>query len=175
MWRRRGQAGGGAPGRFGNTRSFPRLLPGAQARRSYMAGTSAGTGVAGLLAAVVFVGAFHALFVGFMWKATHERWIQTPAAMMITLAHATIGAVGSVWLSRIMPRVLNTHCTDGWLSATTASFVCTVATSSWLGYTAFELLPNYERFTGITFGYVGLFLVIPASIYFWRLGRTFSW
>ena len=173
MWRRRGQAGSSAPGRFGTAGGGARPRP--KAPVVWLRDPVATSGVPGLLGAVACVVAFHGMFVVFMWKATHERWIQSPAAMMITLAHATIGAVGSVWLSRILPRVLNTRLTDGWLSATTASFCCTVATSAWLGYTAFELLPNYERLTGITFGYVGLFLVIPASIYFWRLGRTFSW
>ncbi len=129
----------------------------------------------GLLGSVVTIVAFHGLFIGALSKAMHERWIQSPTAMAITTAHATIGAVGSVWLSRIMPRVLNCPFTDGWISVTTVSLCCTVATSWWLGYTAFELLPNYESVTGIRLGYVGLFFVIPVSIYFWRLGRTFSW
>lgn len=171
MWRRRGESAGFARGQARGTGGFTgRSLKVRMDRRPGTVG-----GALGLLGAVVAVAAFHGLFIGSLWKATHGKWLQSPAAMAITLAHATIGSIGSVWLSRIMPRVLNTPFTDGWMSATTVSFFCTVATSAWLGYTAFELLPNYEALTGITFGYIGLFLVIPASIYFWRLGRSFSW
>lgn len=175
MWRRRGEVGGVARGHLGNPRRPAGQPSLARIGRVLSADATPSAGMAGFLGAVAVVVAFHGLFVGSMWKVTHERWLQSPAAMAITLAHATIGSVGSVWLSRIMPRVLSTRFTDGWLSATTVSFFCTVATSSWLGYTAFELLPNYERLTGVTLGYVGLFLVIPASMYFWRLGRSFSW
>lgn len=168
MWRRRGESIRGSVSRAG---SLTRHRPGGRVDRR----RAAGGGMLGLLGAVVVIVAFHGLFIGSLLKATHGRWLQSPAAIAITLAHVTVGSMGSVWLSRIMPRVLNTQFTDGWLSVTTFSCFCTVVASAWLGYTAFELLPNYERLTGITFGYVGLFLVIPASIYFWRLGRSFSW
>jgi len=174
MWRKRGEIGGfarsGSGGR--STRARQSLQPLVHQEAPASAGSF---GILGLLAAVLIVVAFHGLFVGSLWKATHEKWVQLPAAMAITLAHTTLGAMGSVWLSRIMPRILGTQFTDGWLSVTTASFVCTVAASSWLGYQAFELLPNFERVTGINLGYVGLFLIIPAAIYFWQLGRSFSW
>jgi hypothetical protein len=140
-----------------------------------VSGASSGSGVLGLAGSILVVMAFHGLFVGSLWKATHERMVQSPAAMAITLAHVTLGSVGSVWLSRIMPRILKTSYTNGWYSATTVSFICTVLVSGWIGYTAFQLLPNIEWISGITLGYVGLFLVIPASIYFWQLGRFFSW
>lgn len=128
------------------------------ARQSRTASTGGVLGLFGLLGAVATVVAFHALFIGSFWKVQHENWVKSPAAIAITLAHVTIGSVGSVWLSRIMPRVLHSSFTNGWFSATTVSFLCTVAASAWLGYTAFEMLPNIESLTGMKFGYVGLFL-----------------
>jgi hypothetical protein len=71
--------------------------------------------------------------------------------------------------------VLRTKYTNGWVSATTASFILTIAASAWLGYRSFDLIPNWQAVTGINFGVIGLFLVIPASIYFWQLGRFLSW
>ncbi len=136
---------------------------------------SGGSGVFGLAGAVLVIVAFHGLFAGGLWKILRENWIKSPAAIAVTLFHITIGAVGSVWLSRIMPRILKTSFTSGWASATTASFLCTVVTTIWMAWTAFELIPNVEAYTGLKFGYIGLFLAVPAAIYFWQLGRTFSW
>lgn len=129
----------------------------------------------GLLVSIAVIVAFHAMFVGPLERVLHKNWLQSPAAITTTLAHVTLGAVGSVWLSRIVPRVVGTRFTSGWLSATTVSFVCTVAASAWLGYQSFNLIPNWQSMTGINFGLIGLFLTVPASIYFWQLGRFFSW
>jgi hypothetical protein len=136
---------------------------------------TSGSGIFDLLVSVAVLVAFHALFVGPLERVLHKNWVQSPAAIMATLAHVTLGSIGSVWLSRIMPRLLRTKYTNGWVSATTASFILTIAASAWLGYWSFDLIPNWQAVTGINFGIIGLFLVIPASIYFWQLGRFLSW
>ncbi|MFM7184459.1 MAG: hypothetical protein ACKO4Z_06780 [Planctomycetota bacterium] len=136
---------------------------------------SPGSGIFGLLVAVGVIAAFHGFFMVPFERMLHEKWLKFPAAIMITLAHVTLGSIGSVWLSRIVPRLLRSPYTHGWCSATTASFLLSVVASAWLGYRTFDLIPNWQAMTGLNFGLIGLFLVIPASMYFWQWGRFLSW
>ena len=69
---------------------------------------TSGSGIFGLLVSVAVLVAFHALFVGPLERLLHKNWVQSPTAIMATLAHLTVGSIGSVWLSRIMPRLLRT-------------------------------------------------------------------
>lgn len=138
-------------------------------------GAFPGSGLLGLLVAVAVIAAFHGLFVVPFEKVLHEKWLKFPAAIITTFAHVTLGSIGSVWLSRIVPRLLRSPFTNGWVSATTASFLLTIAASGWLGYRSFDLIPNWQAMTGLNFGLVGLFLIIPASMYFWQWGRFLSW
>jgi len=137
--------------------------------------SSPGSGAIGLIASIAVIVVFHGLFVVPFERVLREKWLQSPAAVATTLAHVTLGSIGSVWLSRIVPRLLQSQYTNGWFSATTASFLLTMAASAWLGYRSFGLIPNWQAMTGLNFGLIGLFFVIPASMYFWQLGRFLSW
>ena len=134
-----------------------------------------GSGLLGLLVSVAVIVAFHALFVVPFEKVLHENWLKFPAAIITTFAHVILGSIGSVWISRIVPRLLQSPYTHGWVSATTASFLLTVAASGWLGYRSFDLIPNLQSMTHLNFGLIGLFIIIPASMYFWQCGRFVSW
>lgn len=119
------------------------------------------------------IAAFHATFLVMLRRAVATNWIDMPAAVVLMLFHMSLGSIVSVWLSRSLPRVLGAPLDTGWLSVTTASFLFTIGMSAWLGYTAFEMIPT--QLIGLKFGFVGLFLAVPCSIWFWQLGRTFSW
>lgn len=124
--------------------------------------------------AVAILASFHLIFVVMLYRATARNWIDSPAAIVLTVAHVSLGSIVSVWLARVLPRVLAAPTQTRWLSLMTTSFVFAVATSAWLGHAAFGMIPTKILF-GLDFSFVGLFLTIPCSIYFWQLGKTFSW
>lgn len=124
----------------------------------------------GIVAAILVT--FHAIFILMLYRAIATNWIDSPAAVVLTVVHITLGSIVSVWLSRVLSRVLEAPVEIRWLSIMTVSFVLAIATSAWLGHTAFGMIPT--KTLGLDFGFVGLFLTIPCSIYFWQLGKTFS-
>lgn len=131
------------------------------------------SGSAAFWLVVAILAAFHATFVVMLKKAVATNWFDSPAAVVLGLVHMSVGSIASVWLARSLPRVLGAPMETRWLSAMTVSFLLSVATSAWLGYTAFDMIPTH--FIGLDFGFVGLFVAIPCSIWFWQLGKTFSW
>jgi len=131
------------------------------------------SGVAPFWAVLAILAAFHGLFIAMLERATATNWLDSPAAVVLALVHISLGSFISVWLARVLPRVLRTTTETRWCSVMTASFLLTVVTSAWLGRAAFGMVPT--QWLGLDFGFVGLFLAIPCSIYFWQLGKTFSW
>ena len=131
------------------------------------------TGLMRFWIVIGIVAAFHTTFLVMLRRAIATNWIDMPAAIVLTLFHISLGSIVSVWLSRSVPRVLGAPMETRWLSVTTASFLFTIGVSAWLGYTAFEMIPT--QLIGLKFGFIGLFLAVPCSIWFWQLGRTFSW
>lgn len=121
-------------------------------------------------------GLLHGSFVFMMWQA-QSHWLMRafPAAIVITLMHTVVGAIGSVWLAKASPRVLNIKANGLRPSPLDASFALTLITSGWLGYQTFSLIPTAEFVTSLNLGPIGLVLFVPLGIYFWRLGKSMSW
>jgi len=124
-------------------------------------------------AVIAILAVFHGAFIVMLRNAMATNWLDSPAAMALALIHVSVGSIIGVWLARILPRVLRSPAETRWLSVMTASFLLTVLTSAWLGTAAFGMIPT--KWLGLDFGFIGLFLTVPCSIYFWQLGKTFSW
>lgn len=130
-------------------------------------------GFGGFAAVIAMLTAFHATFILMLRQAIASSWFDLPAAIVLTLVHVSVGSIASAWLARVLPRVFNSPFETRWLSVMTASFLLAVGTSAWLGRMTFAMIPT--QWVRLDFGFVGLFLAIPCSIYFWQLGKTFSW
>jgi hypothetical protein len=122
---------------------------------------------------LAILAAFHGTFIFMLERAVATNWLDSPAAVILAVVHICLGSIVSVWLARVLPRVLSAPAETRWISVMTASFLLTVVTSAWLGRAAFGMIPT--QWIGLDFGFVGLFLAIPCSIFFWQLGKTFSW